>query len=257
MWELYDALIDGIPRHLLVEEMTNNGGTTYIRSDEGVGIGVTFNVDTRPPIMTEDILGCPLYLAAECVKSWNLSEASVGHAAINAYYNSLRVASANGVPILPNRYGEDRLNDPFISYQREIQGKTVGVVGHFNYLEKLFAPKCNLYIFEKDIYPGDHPESATEYLLPECDYVFIASGCIGEKTMPRYLELAKDAYVVVVGPSTTLAPVFLDFGVNDLAGFIVKDSLMAKKIVSASKRGKIYTTGQKVSFKSSQYAPLV
>lgn len=85
MWELYDALIDGIPRELAVEEMVNNGGVSYVRSGEGVGIGMAFNVDTRPPMIKEDLLGQPLYKVAECIKSWNLNEATVGHAAINAY----------------------------------------------------------------------------------------------------------------------------------------------------------------------------
>lgn len=249
MWELYDVLIDGIPRDLVVEELANNGGASYVRSGDGVGIGMAFSLDTRPTMIPEDILEQPLYKVAECIKSWNLDEASVGHAAINAYYNSRQTAIKNGVSISGNRYAEDRLNDPFIAYQNMIRGKTVGVIGHFHYLEKLFAPVCDLFIFGKAIYPGDYPESAAEYLLPECDYVFISSSSISEKTLPRYLELAKDAYVVIVGPSTTIAPALFDFGVDDFSGFIVKDSVLAHKIVSASKRGKIYTSGQKVSLK--------
>ena len=177
-------------------------------------------------------------------------EASAGHAAINAYYNNPEIARANGVNFSDARRVEDRMYDPFIMSQNEIKGKKVAVIGHFPYLESLFEPICDLSIISWEPQEGDYPIPACEYILPECDYVYISSSTITDKTLPRMLELSQKARrVTLVGPSTPLAPVLFDYGISELSGFIIKDNALAFRITAGAENVKIYSAGQKVSFK--------
>ncbi|MFZ2956397.1 MAG: DUF364 domain-containing protein [Candidatus Ozemobacteraceae bacterium] len=213
MWEIFDALIDGIPEDWKAEEIVRGSDYCYVKSGNSIGIGDLLSYDYRMPVFSKNLEGASLKEVAECIKSWNFSEASVGHAAINAYYNNPEVAKRAGVTIGDSLHVEDRIYDPFIMSQNEIRGKKVTVLGHFPYLETLFEPICEMKIIT-GIVPqdDDYPVTAAEYLLPESDFVFISCSCFVDKTLPRLLELSKNAKkVTIVGPSTTLAPILFDY----------------------------------------------
>lgn len=59
--------------------------------------------------------------------------------------------------------------------------------------------------------------------MPRQDVVFITGVTMINKTLPRLLELSKGAFVVLVGPSTPLAPFLFDYGVDVLSGTVVVD----------------------------------
>ncbi|SDF13453.1 Rossmann-like domain-containing protein [Sporomusa acidovorans] len=249
MWELYDALIEGIPEECLVDEFLCGTYAALIRSGRGCGFSHIVPGDSLPETMKKS-LGMPLKKLAECIKSWNFVEASVGMAAINTWYNSPETAVKNGIVLTDSLYSEDRLNDPFIAYQNEIKNKKVAILGHFPYIEQLFQPVCDVAIIEREPEEGDYPEAAAEYILPASDFVIISCVSLICKTLPRMLTLAKDAYVIIVGPFTPLAPSLFSFGVNDLSSFVVKDNDVATRIVAGLERKKIYKAGQKVAMKA-------
>ncbi|MDD2998811.1 MAG: DUF364 domain-containing protein [Candidatus Riflebacteria bacterium] len=251
MWEIFDRLIDGIPEDWKAEEIVRGSNYSYVKSGSSIGIGELLFYDYRRPIFTKNIEGAPLKEVAECIKSWNFAEASIGLAAINAYYNNFEVAKKAGVVIEDSMHIEDRIYDPFIMSQNEIRGKKVTVSGHFPYLEKLFEPICDLKIIAGTVpVEGDYPFQAVEYLLPESDFVFLGSSCFIDKTLPRLLELSKNAQkITIVGPATTIASILFDYGVNDLSGFVVKDCEKAIRLIKGAENGKIFSTGQKVAFK--------
>ncbi|HNW35635.1 MAG TPA: DUF364 domain-containing protein, partial [Candidatus Ozemobacteraceae bacterium] len=233
MWKLFDALIEKIPEDWKAEEIVRGSDYSYVRSKGSIGIGGILDYAYRMPMFSKNKEGAPLREVAECVKSWNFPEASVGIAAINAYYNNPEVAKSSGVSLNDSLHVEDRVYDPFIMSQNEVRGKKVTVVGHFPYLETLFEPICELSIISGQIpVDDDYPATAADYLLPESDFVFIGSGCFVDKTLPRLLELSKHAKkVTIVGPATTLAPVLFDYGVSALSGFVVKDCERAMRII--------------------------
>lgn len=248
MWELYDALIEQIPDDVVVGDIIVGGGMTYVEANGGVGLAPYDDIVLRAPTMNGTIIGKPLKEVAECVKSWNFREASIGHSAINAWYNHPDTARKAGIEILDkknvNEQLKRRLKDPFIKYQNHVKGKKVCVLGYFKMLEELFAPVCDLSVVMWDprsvyYYPeGSYPFSACEYLLPECDYVFLTPAAIVDKTMPRLLELAENAEgVVIVGMTTPLSSVFFDYGVTDLSGSIVTDAALAKRIHKGAEAG--------------------
>ncbi|WP_243153048.1 DUF364 domain-containing protein [Sporotomaculum syntrophicum] len=252
MWQIYNAMLNGIPADLLVDELFCGNHYAYVHSGDGVGISGLDHCETRKPMFSKNLLGATLQEVASCIKSWNFVEASVGLAAINAYYNNPRVARANGVEFSDSQRVEDRIFDPFIMSQNDVRGKKVAVVGHFPHLESLLEPICDFSLFEWEPEDGDYPFSACEYIIPECDYVFLSYICVINKTLPRLLELAGRAkQVTLVGPGTPLAPVLFDYGVGDLSGFMIKDTSRAFRIATGSERVRMFSTGQKVSFKKS------
>ncbi|WP_332450297.1 DUF364 domain-containing protein [Methanoculleus sp.] len=249
MWELYDALIEGIPDDIVVEDMALGGELTYVEANGGIGIAGYRYYIQRAPMMTENRIGKSLKEIAGCVKSWNLWEASIGNAAINAWYNHPDTARSAGIEVAEKKRVEERLKDPFIKSQNLVKGKKVCVVGHFPFLEKLIAPVSDMSIIEWDPEEGDYPYSACEYLLPESDYVFLTCAAVSDKTMPRLLELSENAKgVTIVGPGTPLSSVFFDYGVSDLSGFVATDAALAKRIIRGAESQRIFGAGMKVEY---------
>lgn len=253
MWQIYDDLIKGIPEYLIVDELICGNHYAYVRSGDGSGVAGLGHIETRKPMLTKNLLGAPLQEVATCVKSWNFNEASVGLAALNSYYNNPRVAKDNGVTFSNAKRVEDRIFDPFIMSQNEVRGKKVAVVGHFPHLENLLEPICDLSVIESNPLEGDYPFSASEFIIPECDYVYLTYISIVDKTIPRILELASSArQVTIVGPGTPLAPHLFNYGIENLSGFMIKDIVRASRIAAGAEQVRIFKTGQKVNFNKSE-----
>ena len=106
-----------------------------------------------------------------------------------------------------------------------IVGKKVAVIGHFPFAEAALATAEEYICLERNLQPGDWPDSACEYVLPECDVVFISSSSFVNKTAPRLIELSRHVHTVLVGPSTPLNPVLFDAGVDTITGFVAARSL--------------------------------
>ena len=100
MWKLYDSLIDAIPEEIKVADFLCGNSWTMIRTDKGgIGLATTAKEVTRKPLLDRQIKGLPLKEVAEAAKSWNMLEASIGVAAINAYYNAAKRAIRLGIAI--------------------------------------------------------------------------------------------------------------------------------------------------------------
>ena len=170
--------------------------------------------------------------AAELVKSWDFEKASFGLAAVNAICNQ------------SDRFPDCGEPDAFLRYRDRAEGKKVGVVGRFPYLEKRLKPICRLSVLERTPHAEDYPDSACEYILPEMDIVFITGCTISNKTLPRLLQLSQNAYTIITGPSTPMSEVMFDFGVDALCGFCVTDEKGG--ILAAEDRQAIFTCGRMV-----------
>lgn len=94
--------------------------------------------------------------------------------------------------------------------------------------------------------PGDHPDTACEYLLPECDYVFISSSSFVDKTAPRLLELSRRAHTVLVGPSTPLPPMLFDYGVDTTTGFVVTDPYLLDRALAGVAVKAMFEAGHRI-----------
>jgi uncharacterized protein (DUF4213/DUF364 family) len=180
------------------------------------------------------------------VKSWNYIEASLGMAAINCYYNNLnKLGLLTGTDAGPVEKNSN--HDAFQTLASVASGKNVAVIGRFPNLEVRLASNCRLSVLERNPEPGDYPDSACEYILPEQDMVFITGMTLTNKTLPRLLQLIRhDARVVLVGPSVPISPVLFEYGVTDLDGFCVTDAQQAAFQVKRGDKAGIFTCGRKV-----------
>ena len=89
MWELYDALLAGLPRGGTISRAIPGERWTLVENDlGGSGYAMTTEGDTVPAHFPNGIEGMRIKVAAGAAKSWNLMEAGLGIAAINSFYNT-------------------------------------------------------------------------------------------------------------------------------------------------------------------------
>jgi len=104
------------------------------------------------------------------------------------------------------------------------EGKRLAIVGHFPYLDALRAKATQSWILELDPEEGDTPASEATAVLPQADVVGITGSTLANGTLEGLLRLCRrDAFVVLIGPTTPLSPVLFEYGVDALCGVIAED----------------------------------
>lgn len=240
MWKIYDDLINAIPEELTVKECLVGLHWTLVRSERGVGAAMTLKGGRAESELT-GIVGMPLKKLASHVKSWNMVQASVGQAAINSAFNVYdNLAAITGMDA--RKLGSNDDNNAFRQFLPELKGKKVAVIGHFPHIDFL-NDVCHLSILERNPQGSDYPDPACEYILPYQDFVFITGTAFTNKTMPRLLELSKNAKVVVVGPSVPITPILFKYGVDAIAGMIVRDEAVFWKCAQEGGKMNIFKQG--------------
>ena len=223
-FELYDILIDGIASDAPVTGALMGQCWTAVETDAHFGMAMTTPADTAPRLLNRDYAGLSLKELAQASKSWNLTEAGFGMAAINAYYNS------------PARLEKLNAYEPFDNYCTDgidLRGKHIGVVGHLNMPRSVCDQAASLRILERSPRPGDYPDSACDWLIPQCDVVIMTASTLVNKTLPHLLELSKNACTILAGPSCPMCPQLLELGIDRIAGLVITDvDGMKHKIVN-------------------------
>ncbi|MDY2625532.1 MAG: DUF364 domain-containing protein [Coriobacteriales bacterium] len=225
-WGIYQDLIEDIPEDIGVRAACVGPHWTYVDAECGLGIALTCPGGTGPETAADPSRLSLKELACQAV-SWNFIAASVGVAALNAWYSSPAVAKKNGMVI-----ERKASNDGFDFYHQACTGKKVTVVGHFPMIERL-SDVCELTVLERDPHGSDVPDPACEYLVPHQDVLFMTGVTLTNKTMPRLLQLSQKCNTIMVGPSVVPAPVLFDYGVDCLAGSVVTDPERARASIVA------------------------
>ena len=235
-WKLYNHLIAQIPDGIAVRDFCLGTHWSYVEADCGIGASYTCRGGAKRSYGL-DLRGLPLRTVAELSKSWNFEEATLGVAALNAWYSQRDKLDPLGAEYdsagsLPE--GAVHPLDAFTLYRPYMQGKKVTVVGHFPHVERI-AEYAELTVLERNCtQDNDTPDPACEYVIPSQDFLFLTGVTIINKTAPRLLDLAKKPTVVFVGPSVVPSPFFFEWGVETLAGSVVAD---AEKLKLAVKGG--------------------
>lgn len=194
-----------------------------------------FPKETLPPVIPEGISGLSLREAAGAAKSWNFKEAGLGMAAVNAWYNTEENIRRLGAI------------EPFENYCTrgiDFKGKKVAAVGNLKSIYR-FAPDAEeIFILERMNDRGTYPDSACDFILPQCDVVLITGSALVNKTLPHLLELCRDAYTILTGPSVPLCPALFDFGVDRLAGMALSDPEPLFSEISSGQSGNPYKYGK-------------
>ena len=151
---------------------------------------------------------------AEWILSDNLLEAIIGMAALNPLINpdETKIVQVNAAEII----GREGLN------------KDVVIIGHFPFVENLKNTTRNCWVIEKNPFGEDFPEDYAQEFVPKADVVAITGTAFINHSIENLLSLCrKDALVLILGPSTPLAPILFDYGVNYLSGALVEDTQVA------------------------------
>lgn len=221
--ELYETLIDSVPDGLRVTMAVRGRYQAYVETEGGAGLA-SLPLPGKTPYHDAHVctewLGRPLRDLAAQLRDPEKPSAALGCAAVNAWHNRRETLEALGVTLYPPEV--DR-GDVFRTLEPECRGKLVSTVGHFHGGEKL-AGMRELRVFEKDPRPGDLPEWEEERLLPETEIAVITGMAITNGTMPRILELCRDAEIVALsGPSVPISPLWFEFGATALFGTLCWD----------------------------------
>ena len=246
MWRIYDELIEEVPKDLRVKECIIGLHWTLIRSDATIGMALTpferGNAHGAKGSATSGIskplIGMPVRELAQFSKSWNPFEAALGLAAINSYFNApSKIESLLGQSILSQQQVS-----AFMHYADAVRGKKVAVIGRFPDLDE-FDKLCRLTVLERNPGHRDLPDPACEYVLPEQDVVFITATTIINKTLPRLLELSRNAFTFLVGPSAPFAPLLANHGIDAVAGTVVFEPDRLKQAVLEGATWGIFSNG--------------
>ena len=234
-FELYDALIQGISSDAPVSGTLMGQCWTAVETDRHFGMAMTTPADTAPRMISCGYNGMGLKDLAQAAKSWNLTESGFGMAAVNAYYNT------------PQRLSALNAYEPFDNYCTDgvdLRGKHIGVVGHLNMPRSVSDQAASVRILERCPRPGDYPDSACDWLLPQCDVVIITASTLVNKTLPHLLDLSKNAYTILTGPSCPMCPALLDFGIDRIAGLVITDVKGMKDQIRREVSGPPYPMGK-------------
>ncbi|MFC1944530.1 Rossmann-like domain-containing protein [Chloroflexota bacterium] len=99
------------------------------------------------------------------------------------------------------------------------RGKRVALVGHFPFVPKLRSCAKELWVIERQPQQRDFVEDKANNFIPQADVVGITGMAFTNHTIEHLLGLCrKDAYVIVLGPTTPLSPVLFEYRVDAVSG---------------------------------------
>lgn len=234
-FSLYDTIIDNIVPGTVIERTVTGERWSACANGDALGISMAMDCGSIAPMFPSGLAGMDIKNAAEAIKSWNLTEASLGLAAANLWYNTKERMKALDC------------FEPYENYCTaglDFKGKTVAAIGHLNMTEEIHSKAKRVYIIERDPRIGDYPDAACDYILPHCDIVLITGSTISNKTLPHLLSLCENAYTILIGPSVPMCPALLEHGIDRLAGMIVTDADAMAKKAENGERGNPYVFGQ-------------
>jgi hypothetical protein len=148
--------------------------------------------------------GQPLSALAALWRSDNVFEQAIAVASVNAHWNRFDIdaGAANGLDLIENR------------------GKQTVVIGRFPGLADRLP---GVAVVEREPRAGEYPEAALPSLLDRARFVAVTASAIVNGSMPDILALCRNAFVLVLGPTTPLSPALFDHGVDALCGFVARD----------------------------------
>lgn len=171
---------------------------------------------------------------AELAALWgapNVFEHAIAVAAVNAHWNryDLEGESVNGLDLIENH------------------GEHTVMIGRFPGIAER-AP--GIAVVEREPRAGEFPETALPDLLARAKFVAVTASAIVNGSMAGILAMCKGAKVLVVGPSTPLAPSLYDHGVDILSGYVAQDvEGVARAIVEGASVAAIRPFGRYVTIR--------
>jgi uncharacterized protein (DUF4213/DUF364 family) len=140
------------------------------------------------------------------LKSDEPLEASLGLAALNSLIGPAG-SKANALEIILEK----------------APGKAVTIIGRFPFNSQVVEAAGKAFILEIDPREGELPASDAPRVIPQSDIAVITATALINHTISDLLDLSKNAFTIVLGPSTPMNDVLFDHGVDVVAGIKVVD----------------------------------
>lgn len=107
-WDLYNQMIAGIPEGVFVRDYCLGLNWSYVEADCGMGVASTVRGGGKRTYKM-DLRGMELRQVAELSKSWCFQEATLGIAALNAWYSRRELLAPLGCEFADpaEHHGED------------------------------------------------------------------------------------------------------------------------------------------------------
>ncbi len=160
---------------------------------------------------------------AQLYKSDSLLDKSLATAAINSVVND------------PNLLSKTQRINIFEWIKTFGKDKRVSVIGGFPNVVELYEKNIckNLWVYE--LFPTREfevgPDKYSEF-LPISDIVLMTATTIINHSFEAMLDYSRNAFKVMVGPSTPMHPLLFDYGIDILAGSLVLEPKVAKRYLS-------------------------
>ncbi len=226
--QLYDWLVASGQSDLAVESVLL--GLSWSSAQVEGRLGFAFSPRQVPRTLpwAGSLTGRSAGELVQWLHSWDSAEPVVGLAVLNALVNAGSNFMASATPLDGSAPGHLRVFEHFMP---QLAGQRVAIIGRYPGLEKCW-PDFRYQCIERVPQDGDLPDTACEFVLPEADWVFITASSIANKSLPRLLELSRQATVVLMGPSLPWLEGWKDFGVDHLCGVQVCDAAAARLVVA-------------------------
>ena len=107
-------------------------------------------------------------------------------------------------------------------------------MGDFPFVKKLRDVAKNLFVFELSPMDGDYllPHQMPEF-LPQADIVAITGTSLLNRTFDDILShIRRDAFKLMLGPSTPMSEVLFDYGIDALCGSYVEDKIAVENHIA-------------------------
>ena len=191
-------------------------------AEDGLGAaGVAFlgPHQRRTASAVQDVVASTRGRPIDTVAGWlaageSLEHAALGAAALNAllslklHQDGTALGDENGLDVLA----------------RESVGKKLAVVGRFPYLDEIRAKATASWVLELEPEADEVGPSGAAEALGQAEVVGITGSTIANGTLEGLLAMCRrDAFVVLIGPSTPLSPVLFEYKVSALCGVIASE----------------------------------
>ena len=238
--EIYDLMLDYGSKDTQLQEIII-GLTWTLCLTEGAGLCMSPGIATRTLPFSGTLVNKSISELASWLLSWNPYQATVAMAAINSVINSSSTLPDNATVLSPEGSANLVVFEHFLP---QIRNKKVCVIGRYPGLNK-YSTQMEMNVIELNPGAEDFPAPASEYLLPEAEWVFLTATSIVNKTFPRLVQLAKNSKLVLMGPTLPWLPELKHMGIDYLAGIQVTNLPTLRQTVAEGGGVKIFENGIK------------
>ena len=240
--EIYNLIQDrmGESGSSEIEQLLIGLTWTLCQVDGKSGLAMSPGIPTRTLPWSGSLSGTKVDELKDWLISWKPYHATVSMAVANAVINSNSSLLKSATPINMEK-GPGNLA-VFEHFAPLFKDKKVAVVGRYPGLD-LYEDSCDMTVIERNPGSDDLPDMACEYILPEAEWVFLTGTSIPNKTFPRLVDLARDANLVLMGPTVPWLPELAEFGIDFVAGVNVTDSSQLYRTIAEGGGMRIFGNG--------------